>query len=224
MIGSAFTTLGAGDCEAFGDGWLVQPVAAWTSLAYVVVGIVLMTTVASSGGRERALRITFGLLLVGTGVGSFLYHGPQPAIAGFAHDITFLTALWFLIIMNPAMPYGLRRPRAGASVVVVSVAIAITLAVAPSSTNLLTAISVVALVLSDLLMHRIGGIDGRWYAAALVLLATALLFNAVGRSGAATCTPDDVLQFHGLWHVQSAVAFGAYFAAMAKPRNQEPLP
>ncbi len=224
MIGAVFTTLGAGDCEALGDGWLVQPVAAWTSLAYAVVGFVLMMTAAPSHDRERTLRIVFGILLIGTGIGSFLYHGPQPPIAGFAHDITFLTALWFLIIMNPASAYGIRRSWAWVSVAVVSMTIAIVLALFPASTNLLTAISAAALVVSDLLMHRIGGIDGRWYAAALALFAGALLFNALGRSGASTCVPDQILQFHALWHVLSAAAFGAYFVATVRPRNQEPLP
>ncbi|MEA2011321.1 MAG: hypothetical protein U9N78_11505 [Actinomycetota bacterium] len=223
MIGAVFTTLGAADCEALGDGWLIQPIAAWTSLAYAFVGILLMATAGSSRDRERTLRLVFGLLLVGTGIGSFLYHGPQPPIAGFAHDITFLTALWFLIIMNPALPYGFRRPWAGISVGVVSAVLAVILTLFPASTNVLTAISAAALVVSALLTHRIGGIDGRWYAAALVLFAGALVFNGVGRTGAATCAPDDVLQFHGLWHVLSAAAFGAFFIATDRPRNQEPL-
>ncbi|MEA3510123.1 MAG: hypothetical protein U9R51_01690 [Actinomycetota bacterium] len=223
MIGTVFTTLGAGDCEALSTGWLVQPVAAWTSLAYSIVGLVLVLTAPSSPSSERPLRITFGFLLVGTGMGSFLYHGPQPEIAGFAHDFTFLTALWFLIIMNPTRAYRFRRSWAWASLVGVAVTVAITLILFPTSTNILTAISVVALVVSDLLMHRIGGIDGRWYAAALALFAGALVFNALGRSGASTCTPNDVLQFHGIWHVLSAVAFGAYFVSMTRPRNEEPL-
>jgi hypothetical protein len=224
MIEVLFATLGAGDCEALGDGWLIQPVAAWTSLAYAVVGIVLMMSAAPSPVRERTLRITFGILLIGTGVGSFLYHGPQPAVAAFAHDITFLVMLWFLLIMNPAGPYGLRRLWAWAGVAAVSAVMAVVLVLCPASTNTLAAVSIAALVVSDLLMHRVGGIDGRWYATALAVFAGALLFDALGRSGASTCTPDHVVQFHGLWHVLSAMAFGAYFIATVRPRNQEPLP
>lgn len=223
MIGAVLTTLGRGDCEALSTGWLVQPVAAWTSLAYSIVGLVLIVTAATSGERERSLRITFGLLLVGTGLGSFLYHGPQPDIAGFAHDITFLTALWFLVIMNPARPYGLSRSAAWVSLAAATTTLTVVLVLFPTSTNVLTAISVVALVFSDVLMHRIGGINGRWYAAALALFAAALLFNGLGRTGASTCFPDDVLQYHGLWHVLSALAFGAYYIALVRPRNEDPL-
>lgn len=223
MIATVFTTLGVGDCEAIGDGWLVQPVAAWTSLTYAIVGIILMATAASSLERDRTLRITFGLLLIATGIGSFLYHGPQPDIAGFIHDVMFLATLWFLIIMNPALPYGLLRSRAWGAVAAAFATLAIILVLFPTSTNLLTAISVVALVISDLLVHKVGGIDGRWYVTALALFAGALLLNALGRSGASTCVPEDMLQFHGLWHVLSALAFGAYFVATTRPRNQEPL-
>ncbi len=223
MIEALSATLGAGDCEAIGSGWLIQPVAAWTSLAYAVVGLALMMSAAPFPLRERTLRIVFGALLVGTGIGSFLYHGPQPAIAAFAHDITFLATLWFLIIMNPASAYGLRDGSAWGAIAAVSTTIAVTLVLYPASTNLLAGVSIVALVVSDLLMHRIGGIDGRWYAMALALFGVALLFNILGRSGAPTCVPDHVLQFHGLWHVLSAVAFGAYFVATVHPRNQEPL-
>jgi len=223
MIGALLATLGAGDCEALGGGWLIQPVAAWTSLAYAVVGLVLIVSATATSVRERRLRIVFGLLLIGTGIGSFLYHGPQPAIAGFAHDITFLATLWFLIIMNPAMPYGLRRGWAWGAVATISASTAVVLLIAPTSTNVLTAISIIALVISDFLVRRVGGIDGRWYATALLLFAGAIIFNILGRTGAPTCTPDHAFQFHGVWHVLSAVAFGAYFIATTRPRNQEPL-
>ncbi|MCJ7780017.1 MAG: hypothetical protein MUQ27_04265, partial [Acidimicrobiia bacterium] len=146
MIEVLVGTLGVGDCEALGDGWLIQPVAAWTSLAYAVVGIVLIMTAAASPVRERTLRIVFGVLLIGTGVGSFLYHGPQPAVAAFAHDITFLLMLWFLIIMNTAGPYGLRRPLAWACIAVVSAVIAVVLILYPASTNTLVVVSIAALV------------------------------------------------------------------------------
>lgn len=223
MVLAPTLPLGAADCEAVG-GWLVQPVNAWSSLAYAVVGVVLITSISRAPRSDRTSRAAFGVLMVATGVGSFLYHGPQPVAAGFDHDITFLAMLWFLILMNPASPYGVPQRYAWIALGFVTAAAAIVLSVSPSSTNFLTGISVVALAASDLLLHRIGGINGRWYAAALLLFAASLVFNILGRSGTATCDPDSLIQFHALWHVMSALSLGAYFVATTVPRDQEPIP
>ena len=222
MIRATTTPLGTGDCEALGIGWVLQPVEAWTSLAYTLVGIVIILSARRTAPAERTLRIAFGILMAATGIGSFLYHGPQSAGGGFAHDVTFLVTLWFVAVMDPASSHGIRRRKAWLAFAAVAATISVILIFIPTSTNVLTTIAVVAFVVSDLLMHRIGGIDGRWYAAALVLLAASLLFNLLGRSAASTCDPDSLLQFHALWHVFSACALGAYFVSMTVPRNQEP--
>ncbi|MGB9359715.1 MAG: hypothetical protein WCC01_14275 [Acidimicrobiia bacterium] len=222
MILALTHPLGTGDCEALGSGWLLQPVEAWTSLAYTLVGIVLIVAARRTASTERTLRITFGVLMAATGIGSFLYHGPQSAGAGFVHDVTFLATLWFVALMDPASSHGIRRRTAWLSFGAVGATVSVLLLLIPSSTNVLTGLAIVALVLSDVLMHRIGGIDGRWYSTALALFAISLLFNVLGRSAAPTCDPDSLLQFHALWHVFSAGALGAYFVSMTVPRNQEP--
>ena len=76
--------------------------------------------------------------------------------------------------------------------------------------------------MSDLLVHRIGGINGSWYTTALLLVVASLVFNILGRSNVTTCDPDSIIQFHALWHALSALALGAYFIATTVPRNQEP--
>ena len=222
MIQAMTTPLGAGDCEALGDGWLLQPVEAWSSLAYTVVGIILIFAARRSAPPERAMRIAFGLLMAATGIGSFLYHGPQSSGAGFIHDVTFLVTLWFVALMDPAMSLRIRRRSAWLAFGVVAALIAVVLLLAPTSTNALTAGAVVALVLSTVQMHRVGGINVRWYATALALLALSLVFNVLGRTEASTCDPESLLQFHALWHILSAGALGAYFISMTVPRNREP--
>lgn len=72
--------LGGSDCEAIVAGFLHQPVNAFSSLAFIVAGVVVARTVLTVGGRFMAI----ALLL--TGVGSVLYHGPMPSWAGIVHD------------------------------------------------------------------------------------------------------------------------------------------
>lgn len=74
--------LGASDCEHLGEGFLAQPVNALSSLAFVAAGLWIL-----SRGNRRA-PTAFGWVVVATGVGSFLFHGPQPSWARPAHDGT----------------------------------------------------------------------------------------------------------------------------------------
>jgi len=221
MIEALAGGLGAGDCERLVSGELIQPVNAWSSLAYSVVGIALMVSMRRASGPERAYGIVFGFLLVFTGVGSFVYHGPQQWGAGFLHDITFLSALWFLIIVDAGTVLGRRPGRIWFAAVVAVAVLAGVLLAAPGSTNVLTGGTVVVLVLSDLALRRVGSYDRRWYAAALVLFAAALIANGLGRTGSALCAPGSWFQLHALWHVLSAGALGAYFLATGSARVQE---
>ncbi|MGH2735388.1 MAG: hypothetical protein ACRDKZ_07405 [Actinomycetota bacterium] len=78
--------LGASDCERIGDGFLAQPVNALSSLAFVAAGLWIL-----SWGNRR-VPTAFGWVVLATGVGSFLFHGPQPAFARPAHDGTAIVA------------------------------------------------------------------------------------------------------------------------------------
>jgi hypothetical protein len=81
--------LGAGDCELIRvDGLLAQPVNALSALAFVAVGVWLVV-------RRRSL---LGVLTVAVGIGSFLFHGPQPAGAKWIHDVSILWLLAALIV------------------------------------------------------------------------------------------------------------------------------
>lgn len=224
MVRTPTAPLGASDCEAVHAGWLAQPVNAWASLAYVVVGVLVVYSATRSLPSDRTPRVVFGALLGATGVGSVLYHGPQSAGSSFVHDLTFLTTLWFLIIINSAWHYGRRRPSAWVALGAAAIVNAIVLLASPTTTNVVVGFSILLLVASDILMHRIGGVDGRWYAAALLLLALSLVSNLLGRSDVFACDPSSLMQLHGLWHVLSAAALGAYFIAMTAPRNREPNP
>lgn len=213
------TPLGAADCEAFAGGWLVQPVNAWSSLAYAVVGLVLIVASIRTGGRDRTLQTVYGVLLIGTGIGSFLYHGPQTPVAQFAHDITFLAALWALVLLNLAAAGLLPRRTLAPGLAAVLAVLSSVLLLWPASTNVLTGITVVALAASDLWRRRTVGFERVWYGASIVLLLGSLLFNALGRTGAPTCDPESVVQFHGLWHVLTALGLGTYFVGALSTKS-----
>jgi hypothetical protein len=55
------------------------------------------------------------------------------------------------------------------------------------------------------------------WAAPAGVFALALAAYAAGRSGSPLCRPDSLWQYHGAWHVLSAVAAGLAARAMAPP-------
>jgi hypothetical protein len=84
--------LGASDCERITTGLLAQPTNAITSLGFVVAGAWLIAR-AISGTPRRMEPLVFGASVVATGIGSALYHGPQPVHANVAHDASILVLL-----------------------------------------------------------------------------------------------------------------------------------
>lgn len=212
------TTALWGDCEHFGGGWLEQPVNAWSSLSFAAVGVALAVSGSFASGRERFDRIVFGLLLVVTGAGSFLYHR-DPLAAGYWHDVSFLSALWFLCAANLTGAIGVRpmptRAIEGGGIAVA----AIVVAVAPPSTNVLTACLLVGLIGTDLLLRRRRSPARGWYALAIGATLAAVLLLLLGSSNSPWCDPGGLLQFHAGWHGLAAVALGSYFLATAPARN-----
>jgi hypothetical protein len=218
---SLILTAGDTDCEAFHDGWLLQPVNAWSSLAFAVAGIGVMAWAQRVEGHERLLRIIFGLVMIATGVGSFLFHGFDSSIAQFLHDITFLTAIWVLAMINLSEIRRWLRP-VGWGVVSVGVGVfSIALLVGPQLTNLLTIVVTIALVAADIAHHRRVPAPSVWYWVSLGAMVLAVAAFVLGRTSGPLCDPDSFFQGHASWHKLSAAAISAYFVATSEARSRE---
>jgi hypothetical protein len=211
-------SMGETDCEAFDAGWLVQPVNALSSLAFTVVGIAMVGWVRAASGPERLVRWGFIVGMVATGIGSFLYHGPQTSGSQFSHDITFLVTVVILAIAN--LGAGLRwSPSTVWTVIaVLSFATVVALVISPGVTNVITGVVVLLLVMGDLSVRRAGTVSRPWFVGALTTLGLALAFLVLGRTGNLLCDPESALQGHGMWHVLGAVSLGTYAVATGYAR------
>ncbi|WP_006243464.1 hypothetical protein [Mycolicibacterium tusciae] len=95
----AVAVIGQSDCEHIAGTTLAQPVLAITSLAYVAVGGAVLCWAV----RDKALLASVAAVVLGAvGLGSFVYHGPQPSWAGPAHD-------WPIIALSAVYALGLVR-------------------------------------------------------------------------------------------------------------------
>ena len=189
-----------------------------SSLGFSVAGLLILGWALKAHGHERMLRIVFGVALISTGIGSFLFHGFDNAVAQFLHDITFLVLIWLLASINAAVAL---RWRASTGWVVTAsgiVAFSVVLMVEPESTNIITIVTTIALIASDVLVERQGGIARRWWIASLAAMTIAAAAFILGRTGAPLCDPDSIFQGHALWHLFAAAAVAMYFVATSSAR------
>jgi hypothetical protein len=72
------------DCETVLDTFFGQPVNSLTTGAFLLGGAVIWA---------RSRQLILAVAVIATGIGSFLFHGPMPALSRLAHD----TTLWLLV-------------------------------------------------------------------------------------------------------------------------------
>jgi 1-acyl-sn-glycerol-3-phosphate acyltransferase len=205
---AVLAVIAASDCEGIGSGLIAQPFNTVTSLAYVVAGVWIIV-------RRRVWHLdrsatVFGVLVAACGVGSVAYHAAADARGRWLHDLSLLTALAFVAGWHVAL---LRRNGAASAGVVATAAAAVALVVMgvvlviePDATNgVLVVLVVVALVASV-----IGRIRTRTRPAwsdlpFIAVAAAAALAFVLGRTNSPVCDEDSIFQFHGIWHIATAV-------------------
>ncbi|MDC7121222.1 hypothetical protein OMK64_06705 [Cellulomonas fimi] len=228
-----WTGIVAGDaqCEA-ADGPVTEPVAAVTSLAFVVGALVVLlvarrTDPAGAGVRRVG---TYAALVAATGVGSAVEHGPDPAWSDVAHDFPLLATLAFLVADAAADLGGRTRvwwwwalPAGGLVPVVV---------LAPRAGDLAQVGVAVAAVGLTVLRARARPPLRPSVTLALALLVVGAAVGTMSRPGLPWCDPSTPWQGHGVWHVLAAAAlvvlgstvgrvgFGAGVSAAAPVRSR----
>jgi hypothetical protein len=89
--------MGASDCERLADGLWAQPVNTVTGLGLVAAGGWLIARGLGTSHR-RFQRLAFGASVVAAGIGSILFHGPQPSYAKAVHDLSILVVLSQVVV------------------------------------------------------------------------------------------------------------------------------
>jgi hypothetical protein len=200
-VSSLILAMATSDCEAIRDAWLAQPANAWSSSAYLLAGAHLAVrhraVLARAPGSTAAV-----LSLCAVGVGSFLYHGPQPAWGDAVHDASIALLLGSLAGLG-----GAARSVRGArhrAIPVAAVLAAALVVVVPGS------VAIVHGALAALVgLRHVRAVSPSVATAArlaLVALAAGTVLFAAGRTGGPLCEPRSLAQPHAGWHVATAIA------------------
>ena len=221
--------MGTSDCEHIGQGLLGQPVNTLSSLAYLVVGVLLLRRALAARSWARVVLVTYGATVVAIGFGSAAFHGPMPAWGRFVHDLSIGSVLTFVISYDVTLVRGATERAALAVFAVLLGASAVVLAVSPDASNAVDSALVVAALIAELSVarspKRIAAARGLvrepavWILAAAAIVVGAAL-NALGRTGAPLCEPDSVVQLHAVWHGLTAVVLWIYGAGVLGPRER----
>jgi hypothetical protein len=197
--------IGGSDCELIRSGAVAQPFNTWSSLAYVVVGALLV--VRRKAWNLDGSVLVFAGLVVAAGVGSVAFHAVANAPARWLHDTSLLGGLAFIA----GWEVGLLSRRAPGRVAcavaaIVVVVVGVVLIVDPDATNI--AVALLVLVASAAYVVQRARRRGRLTWGDLPFVVVALLAGTsffLGRTGSFACRPSSWFQYHGLWHIGTAV-------------------
>jgi hypothetical protein len=218
-VADSHSPLGAGDCEAWRDGFFGQPTNAVTSLAYVVAGGWLLARARHVRSGERWRASAYGAALAASGVGSVAYHGHGGALSHWLHDVSLAALLAAL----PAEQLAAVRDWGSAPALSVwalaTLPAGIHLAIDPTASAPSTGALVTAAAFGE--VHRsIHGttrlarsarpVGRRRQGTAFAAMGLAVAGYVLGRTGAPTCAPRSRWQWHGVWHILGAVAAAAW--------------
>jgi hypothetical protein len=200
----------AADCERRDDWFLEQDVNAWTALAYVAVGV-LVIAVVFRRTLPRAF-LAFGVLVTVEGAGSFLFHGASGRLAEYVHDVPLIGVVGFIAGWQAGR---LRRPGDASMGALVGAGVGLiagVVALAVGATSVVAA-ALGGIVATTELIARRRGLPRVWTVALLALAAVAAVTWLAGRTDGALCDEQSWLQPHGLWHVLSALVLLGWFAS-----------
>lgn len=224
--------IGDTDCEAIDeDALLAQPANALSSLGYVAVGAWIIWWGVHHARVRSSDAWLYGLAVAVTGIGSVDFHGPASDAARLFHDGTIGATVLFMVAFDIGLLRGWERSRTYGLFAALVVVLAVPLVIEPNSSIALTAVGLVALVFVEVLVIRSGhrplrNMDGSparltAYGVALAALALGGIVNALSRTDAPLCDPESLFQGHGVWHLLTAIAFGAW-AVAALPIHSRP--
>lgn len=171
-----------------------------TSLAFVLAGF----AIASGDRTEPGRRITYGVLVAATGVGSVIQHGPDPGWADLAHDLPIVALLAYLAVDAAADLTGRRLDARWWTVptLVLLPVIVVTPLAADAAQAAMAAVAV-ALALQR---ARLRPGARSTILVAMSLLAVGAVVGTLSRPGMPLEELAVPVPGHGIWHVLAAAA------------------
>jgi hypothetical protein len=211
-------------CERFHAGMIKQPINTWSNIGFVVVGLLILTSVGGASAptpsnpmtAATAYSILYGVLVVFLGPGSMFFHASMTKLGGWLDNLSMNLFISFILVYDITRVLHLGVAAFWVVFLILNVAVGIvTWRVDDSGSKFFIGLIVaVALVEVLLLTAQLGGVErtfAPWLLLTVVAFGVAIPIWWWSQTGRALCRPDSLWQGHGLWHILSAVSAGLIF-------------
>jgi hypothetical protein len=214
-------------CEAIRSGMVAQPANTWSSLGFVLVGLLIAhARIRDDGNPIAPYRRVYGYALVLIGLGSAFYH----ASLTFVGQLMDVSGMYILITF--ALLYSLNRicQTSRASFILTYAGTNILLfllqTILPGVRRYVFAALVIGVLAMEIYRRRkaLISIEGKWLLRAAGVMAIALAFWVFDITRT-LCAPYSVVQGHAIWHLLGAIAsfcLYRYYRSEAAPPLIQP--
>jgi len=211
-------------CEAIRNEGIKQPANTWSSLGFVVVGVLVLARLARKPGDRRAAYLLYVLALVVVGLGSAWFH------ATLTFNAQFADVLGMYLVATFALLYSSDRLRPLSSTALVSGYIAANALLAmllywhPVVRRFVFALLLVAALGVEILIRRRHGpiAATRHLSKAAAIMAVAFVIWILDFTRI-LCRPESLIQGHAIWHILGAVAAWYLFRYYDESHTAEKL-
>ncbi len=208
-------------CEAHHDGLIRQPINTYSNLAFVLVGLLMLTVARddwSKGTRHnlmslhRAYPVIFGLAAIVIGGGSFFYHASLTFIGQWFDVMGMYLFVGFAMVYSFARLRPMRPFYFIVGYLAMNAMLGYLLIVNPAIRRQVFAAMVWTALALEILVWLVDSpkIEKRWLAASVASLALGYAMWMLDETGA-WCAPTSWLQGHAVWHLLTALAAGLLF-------------
>jgi hypothetical protein len=220
-------------CEAIGIGFIHQPIATWSNLAFVLVGLLILEDVlrpSSTRSNLLAQRRVYGFVYVFAvvliGLGSWFYHASLTFVGQWFDVMGMYLLGTFMVLYSFARFRPLGNRTFAVSYGLFNLALAISLIVVPELRRyLFGGLLVVTIFLEVLIRYRSRGFSRKrgdytnrlkprlqtgYFIAALLIYVLAQFIWTLDLNHI-VCDPTGLLQGHAIWHILTAASAGLLY-------------
>ncbi|CAG0928341.1 hypothetical protein TFLX_00860 [Thermoflexales bacterium] len=223
-------------CEAIGAGFIRQPIATWSNLAFVLVGLLILEDVLWSSStrlnllaQRRTYGVVYACAAILIGLGSWFYHTSLTFVGQWFDVMGMYLLGTFMVLYNVTRLRPLSNRAFVVSYVWFNLALGLGLISVPELRRyLFGGLLLIAIALEVILRrHRRNGVSpsgGEWltessppisgspryFIAALVIYLLAQIIWTLDLNRI-ICDPDSLLQGHAVWHGLTALAVGLVY-------------